>query len=75
MKNKSKNSSRKVESQTRNPNLFSVMLERNPITGAFTVMGHQAKRLVMKNQYAGTWESVQPRELARALRNNPVVAR
>lgn len=71
----SNNKHRRVESATRNPNLFSVMLERNPITGAFTVVGHQAKRLVMKNQYSGTWESVRPRELARALRNNPVVAR
>ena len=74
MKNKNNNERRKVESQTRNPNLFSVMLERNPITGAFTVVGHQAKRLVMKNQYAGEWEKVAPREMARALRNNAVLA-
>jgi hypothetical protein len=74
MKNKSKNSRRKVESATRNPNLFNVMLERNPVTGAFTVVGHQAKRLVMKNQYSGTWEKVAPRELARSLRNNKIVA-
>ena len=75
MKNKNNNERRKVESQTRNPNLFSVMLERNPITGAFTVVGHQAKRLVMKNQYAGEWEKVAPRAMARSLRNNAILAR
>ena len=74
MKNKSKNSRRGVETATRNPNLFSVMLERNPVTGAFSVVGHQAKRLVMKNQYAGSWEKVAPREMARALRNNSIVS-
>jgi len=74
MKNKSKNSRRGVETATRNPNLFSVMLERNPVTGAFSVVGHQAKRLVMKNQYAGEWEKVAPREMARALRNNSIVS-
>lgn len=73
MKNKN-NKRRRVESATRNPNLFSVMLERCPITGAFTVVGHQAKRLVMKNQYAGEWEKVAPRELARSLRNNAILA-
>ena len=51
----------KVESRTRNPNLFSVV-------------GHQAKRLVMKNQFTGTWEKVAPREMARALRNNSIVS-
>jgi len=50
------------------------MLERNPVTGVFSVVGHQAKRLVMKNQYAGEWVKVAPREMARALRKNPVVA-
>lgn len=65
---------KKVETKTRNPNLFNVTLERNPITGAFTVVGHQAKRLVMKNQYSGTWEKVAPREMARALRNNTVTS-
>ena len=32
MKKKSKSNRRAVESVTRNPNLFSVMLERNPVT-------------------------------------------
>ena len=64
----------KVESRTRNPNLFSVVLERNSDTGAFSVVGHQAKRLVMKNQFTGTWEKVAPREMARALRNNSIVS-
>ena len=74
MKNKSKSSRRGVETATRNPNLFNVVLERNPVTGAFSVVGHQAKRLVMKNQFSGTWEKVAPREMARALRNNKVVS-
>ena len=74
MKNKSKNSRRGVETATRNPNLFQVMLERNPVTGAFSVVGHQAKRLVMKNQFSGTWEKVAPRAMARALRNNSIVS-
>ena len=74
MKNKNKNSRRRVESATRNPNLFQVMLERNPVTGAFSVVGHQAKRLVMKNQYAGEWVKVAPRDMARALRNNKIVS-
>ena len=74
MKNKNKSNRRAVESVTRNPNLFNVMLERNPVTGAFSVVGHQAKRLVMKNQYAGSWEKVAPREMARALRNNSIVS-
>lgn len=75
MKNKSKvNSRRGVETQTRNPNLFNVMFERNPVTGAFSVVGHQAKRLVMKNQYSGEWEKVAPRAMARALRNNSIVS-
>jgi hypothetical protein len=65
---------KKVETKTRNPNLFNVTLERNPITGAFTVVGHQAKRLVMKNQYSGTWEKVAPRDLAKSLRNNEILA-
>tara|TARA_R110001606_G_C15175618_1_gene628697 strand:+ start:62 stop:277 length:216 start_codon:yes stop_codon:yes gene_type:complete len=69
-----KKSKVKVETATRNPNLFSVMLERNPVTGAFSVVGHQAKRLVMKNQYSGEWEKVAPREMARALRNNSIVS-
>tara|TARA_E500000318_G_C3550562_1_gene208687 strand:- start:106 stop:330 length:225 start_codon:yes stop_codon:yes gene_type:complete len=73
MKNKN-NKRRGVETSTRNPNLFSVMLERNPVTGVFSVVGHQAKRLVMKNQYAGEWVKVAPRDMARALRKNPVVA-
>lgn len=64
----------KVESRTRNPNLFSVVLERNPDTGAFSVVGHQAKRLVMKNQFTGTWQKVAPRELAKSLRNNKIIA-
>ena len=63
-----------VETRTRQPNLFNVTLERDPITGAFTVVGHQAKRLVMKNQYSGTWEKVAPRAMARSLRNNAIVA-
>jgi len=71
---KNKNKRHGVETSTRNPNLFSVMLERNPVTGAFSVVGHQAKRLVMKNQYSGEWVKVAPREMARALRNNPVVS-
>ena len=74
MKNKNKNSRRGVETATRNPNLFNVMLERNPVTGAFSVVGHQAKRLVMKNQYSSEWEKVAPREMARALRNNSIVS-
>tara|TARA_R110002153_G_scaffold5721_1_gene26424 strand:+ start:850 stop:1077 length:228 start_codon:yes stop_codon:yes gene_type:complete len=74
MKNKSKSNRRAVESVTRNPNLFSVMLERNPVTGAFSVVGHEAKRLVMKNQFSGTWEKVAPREMARSLRNNKIVS-
>tara|TARA_R110000744_G_scaffold17115_5_gene46701 strand:- start:183 stop:440 length:258 start_codon:yes stop_codon:yes gene_type:complete len=74
MKEKNNNKRRRVESATRNPNLFQVMLERNPVTGAFSVVGHQAKRLVMKNQYAGSWEKVAPREMARALRNNSIVS-
>ena len=64
----------KVESRTRNPNLFSVVLERNPYTGAFSVVGHQAKRLVMKNQFTGTWEKVAPREMALSLRNNMITS-
>ena len=64
----------KVESRTRNPNLFSVVLERNPDTGAFSVVGHQAKRLVMKNQFTGTWEKVAPRGMARSLRNNMITS-
>jgi len=74
MKKKSKSNRRAVESVTRNPNLFSVMLERNPVTGAFSVVGHEAKRLVMKNQFSGTWEKVAPREMAKALRNNKIVS-
>ena len=74
MKEKNNNKRRRVESATRNPNLFQVMLERNPVTGAFSVVGHQAKRLVMKNQYSGEWEKVAPREMARALRNNSIVS-
>jgi hypothetical protein len=64
----------KVETKTRKPNLFSVVLERNPSTGEYTVVGHQAKRLVMKNQHEGDWVKVAPRELARSLRNNKIVA-
>ena len=74
MKKSKVNSRRKVESQTRNPNLFNVTLERNPVTGAFSVVGHQAKRLVMSNQFSGVWEKVAPREMARALRNNKIVS-
>ena len=65
---------KKVQTKTRNPNLFNVTLERDPNTGAFTVVGHQAKRLVMKNQYSGTWEKVAPRDLAKSLRNNEILA-
>ena len=66
----------KVETKTRNKNLFSVLLERNPVTGEFSVMGNNAKRLVFKNQHAtsGTWETVAPRDIARALRNNKIVS-
>ena len=65
---------KKVETNTRQPNLFNVTLERDANTGAFTVVGHQAKRLVMKNQYSGTWEKVAPRDLAKSLRNNEILA-
>jgi hypothetical protein len=63
-----------VESRTRNPNIFNVTLERNPQTGEFTVVGRGAKRLVMKNQFAGEWKHVGPRAMARALRNNKVTS-
>lgn len=66
----------KVETKTRVPNIFSVMFERDPVTGNFSVIGHQAKRLVHKNQHASSakWMKVAPRELARSLRNNKIVA-
>ena len=64
----------KVETKTRKPNLFSVVLERHPTTGEFTVVGHQAKRLVMKNQFKGDWVKVAPRAMARALRNNKITS-
>lgn len=63
-----------VKSRTRQPNLFSVVLERDPSTGDFTVVGHQAKRLVMKNQFKGDWVKVAPRAIAKALRNNKIKA-
>jgi len=65
-----------VETRTRNPNIFSVMFERDPVTGNFSVIGHQAKRLVHKNQHASSaeWMKVAPREIARALRNNKIVS-
>ncbi len=65
---------RKVQTQTRRPNLFNVTLERDPSSGAFTVVGHKAQRLVMKNQYEGEWETVSPRDMARALRNSDIVS-
>jgi len=65
-----------VETRTRNPNIFSVMFERDPVTGNFSVIGHQAKRLVHKNQHASSaeWMKVAPRAMARALRNNAIVS-
>lgn len=65
---------RKVATKTRNPNLFSMMVERDPVTGKFSILGHKAKRLVMKNQYQGEWETVSPRELAMSMRRDGVVA-
>lgn len=65
---------RKVQTQTRRPNLFNVTLERDPHTGSFLVVGHKAQRLVMKNQHAGEWESVSPRDMARALRSSDIVS-
>jgi hypothetical protein len=66
----------KVETKTRQPNIFSVMFERDPVTGNFSVIGHQAKRLMHKNQHASSaeWMNVAPRDIARALRNNKIVA-
>ena len=74
MKNNKVKSKVGVETQTRNPNLFSVVLERDPNTGDFTVLGHCAQRLVMKNQHSGDWLKVAPREMARALRNNVITS-
>ena len=68
------NKTTKVETHTRNNNLFNVQLERNPKTGEFKVVGHRAKRLVMKNQYEGDWVKVSPRAMAKALRNNKVTS-
>ena len=67
---------KKVQTKTRNPNLFNVMFERCPVTGNFSVIGHQAKRLVHKNQHAssGEWMKVAPRDIAKALRNNKIVS-
>lgn len=65
-----------VETRTRQPNLFNVMFERCPVTGNFSVIGHQAKRLVHKNQHtaSGEWMKVAPRDIAKALRNNKIVS-
>lgn len=68
------NKQTKVETRTRNANIFNVTLERNPYSGEFTVVGRGAKRLVMKNQYTGEWKTVGPRDMARALRNNKVIS-
>ncbi len=64
----------RVETHTRNPNLFNVQLERDPKTGEFKVVGHNALRRVMKNQYEGDWVKVAPRDMARALRNNKITS-
>ena len=73
---KVKNNKVGVETRTRQPNIFSVMFERDPVTGNFSVIGHQAKRLMHKNQHASSaeWMNVAPRDIARALRNNKIVA-
>lgn len=68
------NKQTKVETRTRNANIFNVTLERCPRTGEFTVIGRGAKRLVMKNQYTGEWKTVGTRDMARALRNNKVTS-
>jgi hypothetical protein len=64
----------RVETQTRNPNLFNIQLERDPKTGEFKVLGHYALRRVMKNQHEGEWVKVAPRDMARALRNNKITS-
>lgn len=64
----------RVETQTRNPNLFNVQFERDPRTGEFKVLGHNALRRVMKNQHEGDWVKVAPRDMARALRNNKITS-
>ena len=65
---------RKVQTKTRQPNIFSALLSRNPDTGEFTVIGNHAQRLIHANQYPASakWETVAPRDLAKALRDNTV---
>lgn len=58
---------------TKNPKTFNVTMRRNA-SGEFEILGHKAL-MEHKQGPSSEWVRVSPRELARAMRNNGVIAK